>query len=537
MSTSTKKPVSNGAKANGSTPSKSKKAASSDEQVKPSHAAANEASAGQADDAIATSEAVHIAKLTGGKPDPDDNNAKLEAIKKEIDAAHAEINNLKSILSGSGPSKDTPEGQRRAALRAELDELRSQQAGNKGARGKVLDDLRAIQDGVGAKIKALQAAKSKAAFKSPEEVDAQIARLEKSVESGSMKLVEEKKALAQISNLKRDRKNVEAFATQQAAIDADRKRADELRSALDDPASKAVSKRYDEIKTELDEINKKVEASAGSRTKLLDQRNALSKKLDTLYAQRRDRQTAFRAANDVYYQRLSAERERKAAKYREERQAQDAAKRKEHEAQMREEASLPAFAQEIEDCDVLINYFSGAEANATKDEAAKANLAGVKELSVRQVEADASFGQALTKKGQEEEETFTLGGGKGKKGFAGGKGKKGKRGTPLALGESPADDAEPNGGAPAAAGKLNVPLGTLSALFALSIPPPTSQADLPRVVENLKLKKAYFVQNQATQTKLNIEKVEKALAKSSLSGAPADADQAESDAAPASSAA
>ncbi|CEH17389.1 hypothetical protein CBOM_03433 [Ceraceosorus bombacis] len=371
-------------------------------------------------------------------------------------------------------SKDTPEGQRRAALRAELDELRSQQAGNKGARGKVLDDLRAIQDGVGAKIKALQAAKSKAAFKSPEEVDAQIARLEKSVESGSMKLVEEKKALAQISNLKRDRKNVEAFATQQAAIDADRKRADELRSALDDPASKAVSKRYDEIKTELDEINKKVEASAGSRTKLLDQRNALSKKLDTLYAQRRDRQTAFRAANDVYYQRLSAERERKAAnkkldtlyaqrrdrqtafraandvyyqrlsaererkaaKYREERQAQDAAKRKEHEAQMREEASLPAFAQEIEDCDVLINYFSGAEANATKDEAAKANLAGVKELSVRQVEADASFGQALTKKGQEEEETFTLGGGKGKKGGAGGKGKKGKKGTPLALGDT-----------------------------------------------------------------------------------------------------
>lgn len=177
-----------------------------------------------------------------------------------------------------------------------------------------------------------------------------------------MKLVEEKKALAQISNLKRDRKNVEAFTAQQAAIDADRKRADELRSALDDPASKAVSKRYDEIKSELDEINKKVEASAGSRSKLLDQRNTLSKKLDTLYAQRRDRQAAFRAANDVHYQRLNAERERKAAKYREERQAQDAAKRKEHEAQMREEAALPAFAKEIEDCDVLINVSVGCMA-------------------------------------------------------------------------------------------------------------------------------------------------------------------------------
>lgn len=89
MSTSTRKSASNGAKANGAAPSKSSKTASSGEQAK---ATTNGASASAEEgDVAAPSEAVHIAKLTGGKPDPDDNNAKLEAIKKEIDAAHAEI--------------------------------------------------------------------------------------------------------------------------------------------------------------------------------------------------------------------------------------------------------------------------------------------------------------------------------------------------------------------------------------------------------------------------------------------------------------
>ena len=52
----------------------------------------------------------------------------------------------------------------------------------------------------------------------------------------------------------------------------------------------------------------------------------------------------------------------------------------------------------------------------------------------------------------------------------------------------------------------------LSALLALSIPPPLNQADLPRVVDNVKLKREYFVSNQARVTKENIEKAEKLIA-------------------------
>lgn len=56
--------------------------------------------------------------------------------------------------------------------------------------------------------------------------------LERKIESGSLKLVDEKKALADISASKRSRRAVEGFQAEQESIDADRARADELRKQL-----------------------------------------------------------------------------------------------------------------------------------------------------------------------------------------------------------------------------------------------------------------------------------------------------------------
>lgn len=400
---------------------------------------------------------------------------------------------------------------RRAQLRAELDELRSQQAGSKGTRGKTLDDLRALQEGISKKIKDLQQSKSKAPYKSTADVDSRIKRLEQQVEAGSMKLVDEKKALNEISQLKKSRKTVESFDQIQTQIDADKAKVEELRASLDSPEAKALNKRYDEIKNELDGIQKEQEKSAGSRSKLLDQRTELSAKLDSLYQTRRDRQAAFRAANDAFYVKLNAEREKRNQKQREERALLEADKRKEHEQALREEAAVPAFASEIEDCDVLINYFSKGKKSDEEQQAAEQKTTAGKALNLRQVNAEAMVpkGAFVKQKNEDEDSYFVGAGAKGKRQ----KGKK-QRGTPLSL---DGGDDENAAAAGATGDKLNVPLGTLSALLALSIPPPTNSADVPRVVENLKLKRQYFTSNQARVTKENIDKVEKMLAKSSIS--------------------
>lgn len=68
------------------------------------------------------------------------------------DTLYSLQNDVRAKLGG-GNAKDSPAGQRRAALRAELDELRGRQAGSKGARGKVLDELKLLQEGTQRKVR------------------------------------------------------------------------------------------------------------------------------------------------------------------------------------------------------------------------------------------------------------------------------------------------------------------------------------------------------------------------------------------------
>lgn len=93
--------------------------------------------------------------------------------------------------------------------------------------------------------------------------------------------------------------------------------------------------------------------------------------------------------------------------------------------------------------------------------------------------------------------------------FVSGKGKKGKKGG--AKDVTPAD--VPSTPPATATGSLHVPLPTLSALLTLSITPPASHSDVPRVVEDLKTKKTWYEANQDRQTKENISKAEAAIKK------------------------
>lgn len=333
-----------------------------------------------------------------------------------------------------------------------------------------------------------------------------------------MKIVDEKRALSEITSLRKSRRTVEGFEAQQKAIDEDRKKAEELRKTLDSPEGRKLSERYDAIKKELDEIQAEFEKSAGSRSKLQEKRNQLSTRLDDLYGERRERSQAYRDAHDAWYAKSQADRERRLEQQRAERQAHEDQKRKEQAAVMREEAALPAFAKEIEDCDVLIAYFSGGATAAAKSTAeaapsSRSTLPGTKKLEPRKIEADASaYGQAVKKKGDlDDADLYFVGSAGSRKG----KGKQGKnKSHPLALGESPDDAAAPSATVgEATKSDLKVPVGYLTALLSLSIPPPTSSADVLRVIDNLKLKKRYFEENQHRKTKERIEEVEKKLAK------------------------
>lgn len=339
--------------------------------------------------------------------------------------------------------------------------------------------------------------------------------MDKQVESGNLTLAAEKRALQDISTSKRNRRVVESFEADQESIEADRRAADELRAQLDDPESKAASDRYDAIKAELDELKKEADEVYAGRNKLFEERDLLQAELNTLYNSKRDSAAQFREANDRYWAKVNEDRARRAEKQRIQRQAEESDKKLEIAERLREEAAVPAFQAQIEDCQTLIDYFAGKNSgNVTFTSAPAAlfprkDVAGVEKLELRKVEDEQSQGLVARKKKGEDEESY----------FPGAKSKKAKKGGAKnnVSSEEPATPSTPT------STQLSVPLPTLSALLSLSIPPPSASSDVPRVVEDLKTKKAWFQANQERVTAEQIAKAEvdiKRLTKSDAKGVP-----------------
>ncbi|TFY56264.1 hypothetical protein EVJ58_g7749 [Rhodofomes roseus] len=432
-----------------------------------------------------------------GRPDKATYEKEQERIKAQIDAVQVKVSVVREKINLA--TKPGGNNDKRTLLRAELDSIRDQQSSSKVSRTKIFEQLKAIQDGVQKKIKDLNAAKAKAPFKTVDEVDDRIKLLERQVESGNLKLGDEKRALAEISQLKRTRRIVEGFQAEQDSIEAERAKADELKRQLDDPEAKAASERYDALKAELDEMKKEGDELAANRNKLFDERNKLSAELDVLYNRKRESVQAFREANDKYFAKVNEERARRAERARAQRAADEEAKKKELAEQIREEAEAPAFQAQVEDCQTLVDYFSGkTSAPSLSSEKEDKSVAGVPKLEIRKVDAAPGEGMVVHKKRDDDEADYFVA--KSRKGQKAQKG--GAKAAPAAAESTNASDAS------GSQGQLHVPLPTLSALLSLSIAPPTSSADVPRVIEDLKAKKAWFLENQARVTAENKQKAE-----------------------------
>jgi len=322
------------------------------------------------------------------------------------------------------------------------------------------------------------------------DLDAHIQNLEKQVDSGSLKLADEKRALAEISSSKRNRRVLDAFQSDQQSIDTDRAAVDELRKQLNDPEAIASSERYNDIRNQLDELKKEEDALYANRSKLFEERDSLQNQANVLYNERRESTQNFREANDRYWNKVNEDRARRAERIRAQRAADELQKKTETAERLREEAEAPAYQAQIEDCQTLIDSLSGKTSeNITLKSTPlleRQELTGVAKLELRKVEG-APEGAVLRKKKGDDDDAYFVGKGKGK----------GKKSVPKANG-TPSESSS----------QLNLPFATLAALLNFSIPPPTSNADIPRVVENLKTKKEWFEANQARQTAANIAKAE-----------------------------
>ncbi|KAL7806516.1 hypothetical protein V8C44DRAFT_338800 [Trichoderma aethiopicum] len=433
-------------------------------------------------------DAAPAASAPATRPTRPDENAFKEALakaEKEHKASMDKLNAIKAKIDVALPNKnkDQPSAtqKRRQELIAQANEIRQKQAGGKNARTSKLDQIKRLDEQLRSRVNEQKAAKAKVPFKSVEDVDRQIEALDKQVNSGTMKLVDEKKALADISNLRKLRKNFGQFDDAQKQIDDLRAKIKEIKDSMEDPEQKALSEQYNKIQAELDVIKAEQDEAYKNLSSLRDERTklqaeqqekfaAIRKLKDDYYGQKKAYQAYEREAREKQRERQRLERER----YVQERKKADAER-------VLAEASEPAYLDEIRRANSLLAFldpsFKAEKTPLLAD-------SGLTAQAQRTVDESGLKGTKLVRK-EDREDEYAPAQSKGKKG------KKGKSG--------------------AAQKGFNCPPSVVEDCAFLSLDPPMREEDVPELIEKVKAKLAHWKEDQAAQTQRNIEKAKKKL--------------------------
>jgi uncharacterized coiled-coil DUF342 family protein len=375
-----------------------------------------------------------------------------------------------------GNNKDNPNSKRVAELKAEMDEIKAQQAGDKAGRSQTQELIKKEEEKIQALISEQKTAKGRVAFKSTDELDREIARLEKQVDSGLMKLVEERKALSDISTLRKQRKNFAGFDETQKKIDELKAKVKELSAKRHDPEAAARSEEFNKKKAERDALFAEQQETKKNKDGIWDdyrkaqteqqaKYQVIKKVKDEFYAQKK-------AFDHYEYEARNRARERKKA----ENEAYQKEKRKERAQKMLAEASDKAYLDELRRAQGLIHYFDPSYS------VEKAPLQAPSQFTAQaQRTVDASGLKGIKVVRKDEDDYFVGTGGK--------KGKKGRKGAA-------ASDSTP--GTPT--GKFNCTPSVLEDCAFLNIEPPMSAADVPGVVEKIKAKIDHWKADQDSQT-------------------------------------
>ncbi|KAF4126638.1 Chromosome segregation ATPase [Geosmithia morbida] len=421
------------------------------------------------------------------KPDEEAFKIELAQAEKAHKAAADRLAAIKAKIDIAAPKKDqeTPTQKRRKELIAQANEIRTKQAGGKNARSSKLEQIKKLDEQVRSRLAEQKNAKSKVPFKSLEDVDRQIATLEKQVNSGTMRLVDEKKALSDISNLRKVRKNFGQLDDSQRQIDDLRAKIKDIKDTMDDPEQKAMSEQYNKIQAEIDAIKAEQDEAFKGINALRDERSKLQ-------AEQQEKWVAIRKIKDDYYSQKKAYQ----AYDREARERQREKRKAEHDKYVQErkkadaervlaEASDPAYLEEIRRANSLL-LFLDPEHKVEKGPLVAAS--GLTAQAQRTVDESGLKGTKLVRKDDREEEYLP----------AVKKGKKGKKGG-----------AGAGAGASSGAKAFNCPPSVVEDCAFMGIDPPMSQEDLPAVTEKVRAKLDYWKGDQEAQTQRNIEKAKK----------------------------
>ena len=222
--------------------------------------------------------------------------------------------------------------------------------------------------------------------------------------------------------MKKSRKILETLGSQASTVEGDKEQIDKLRAELDalNPKKIEINKEYDVVKAELKKLDDSKKKHLTSLNVLITEKKNLKTEIDALYEKTRTLRADFKKANDEWFQWERAERERKQKEYQAQKKKDEAERLARAAERELEDAEIPAFTDEINDCNTLISFLQGylnpgtaqsstsSTSNSTSQFAATSNL--------RKVENSFEGVVPLKKKDDREEDYMVMGKGKKKRG-------------------------------------------------------------------------------------------------------------------------
>lgn len=318
-------------------------------------------------------------------------------------------------------------------------------------------------------------------WKSTGDIDEEIQRQEKVAESSNATLVDQKRAIAQISSLRKQKKAFGGFDEAQRGIDKLKADIAELRRQLDNPEAKALSQRFDEADRELKAIKAEQDEAYKGLNSLRDERSKAHTEQQGKWAAMKDIKDQYFKANRAYRDWDQEQYKMRLEKQKAERDAFQKEKRRKIADKKLEEASEPAYMDEILTAEGLIRYFDPSSPEVSKSLRGPSGFAAEAQ---RSVDTNSEFKGTRISKKEDREDTYFMGTG-------GKKGKKGKKGSAAGL---------PAPGTPTE-GKFNLSIGIIEELAKVKVEPPMSQAGVSAVVGKLREKRDQWKKDQDKKTK------------------------------------
>ena len=390
-------------------------------------------------------------------------------------------NAIKQKIELASPNKNSenPTAKRRSELLDQLKEIRSKQGAGKNSRTAKLDEVKRLDEQLKSKTKELNAnktilenvcAEEKLKLENVdtgEKLDEAVRKLRAKIESGTLKLVDERDTVENINKLNRLRKQ---FDKQQKPIDELRAKIKEIKDGMNNPEAKELSEKYTKLQTELDAIKAEQDEAYKSLSSLRDERTKLQ-------AQQREKFDKIKKMKDEYYQQRKAfqnyEREQKQKAWdrsRAERERIEKERKLERAQKMLAEASDPAYLDEIRRANSLLQYF---DPSFVAEKAPLQPTTNLQAQAERKVDGADIKGVKVLSKKDRDEDLFP----------AQKKGKKGKKHN-----------------ATAAKSTFNCPPSVLEDCSYMGIDPPMSAEEVPGVIEKVKAKLDHWKADQAAQT-------------------------------------